>query len=113
MAIPPKSEFVTVWSQLYVDRFELEWLYRIPSKLHTIASDPGKICGVRGAMKLLHATRRFFHGSGLFGGQVAGLFDERRDIRVQGLQVRFMGVNHVARRVKMHLDITSQLTLDG
>jgi hypothetical protein len=46
-------------------------------------------------------------------GGVLGLFDERRDIRMQGLQVRFMRIDHVAGGVKMHIDIALKAALNG
>src|ERR1700686_2017071 len=48
-----------------------------------------------------------------FSGSVPGLFDECRDIGMQGLQIRFMSVNHVTGGVKMHLDIALERTLNG
>jgi hypothetical protein len=46
-------------------------------------------------------------------GAVLGLFDERRDIRMQCLQVRFMRIDHVTGGVKMHIDIALKATLNG
>jgi hypothetical protein len=45
-------------------------------------------------------------------GAVLGLFDERRDIRMQGLQVRFMRIDHVTGGVKMHIDIALKAALN-
>src|SRR6266404_1757196 len=58
--------------------------------------------GIGPAMKILQAAALSVSVS------VPGLFDECRDVGVQGLQIRFMGINHMARSVEVHLDVAPE-----
>ena len=101
---PPKYETVAVYLQLYVRRSGLESAYLIGKQFAYHRRRPCKIRGIRWGV-----GEKFT----LFAGAVARPFNERRDIRMQCLQIRFVGVHHVTGGVEMHFDISLERALYG